>query len=83
MSHRTSSVYVSGRFSEPMTAQHNFNTQYDTDNPNRAMSSYNRIMHEHTKRQLNMATNSARRRSSGTSPGSSESSLSSISSTSS
>ncbi|ORX92985.1 hypothetical protein BCR34DRAFT_550906 [Clohesyomyces aquaticus] len=79
----TNGVYVSGDFSEPMSAQHNFNNQYEMENPHRAMSSYARIMHEHTKRQLNTATNSARRRSAGTSSSmSSESSQGSVESSS-
>lgn len=74
-------VYVSGNFSEPMSAQHNFANEFDLEDPNKAMSVYaryvssasfpptyspltlTRIMHEHTKRQLNIATSSARRRS--------------------
>jgi hypothetical protein len=56
-------VYVSGDFSEPMSAQHNFANNFDLDNPDAAMSAYQRIMHEHTKRQLSTATDSARRRS--------------------
>ncbi|OAL00070.1 hypothetical protein IQ06DRAFT_294430 [Phaeosphaeriaceae sp. SRC1lsM3a] len=57
-------VYVSEGFSEPMSAQHNFANAFDLDNPEAAMSAYQRIMHEHTKRQLSTATDSARRRSS-------------------
>ena len=74
-------VYVSGDgFSEPMSAQHNFANNFDLNDPERAMSDYQRyvtilnhdsqhsltlirIMHEHTKRQLTTATDSARRRS--------------------
>ena len=41
---QSSSVYVSGEFSEPMTAQHNFANQYDLDNPNQAMSVYARYV---------------------------------------
>ena len=37
---QTSGVYVSGGFSEPMTAQHNFANQYDLDHPQEAMSVY-------------------------------------------
>ncbi|MCJ1303361.1 hypothetical protein MMC08_006170 [Hypocenomyce scalaris] len=57
------SVYVNGTFSEPMTAQHNFQNQYDLDNPVEAMTTYARVMHEHTKSQMDIATRSARRRS--------------------
>ncbi|KAF2826755.1 hypothetical protein CC86DRAFT_406012 [Ophiobolus disseminans] len=64
-------VYVSDDFSEPMSAQHNFANHYDLNNPDAAMSAYQKIMHEHTKRQLSTATDSARRRS-GASSSSSE-----------
>ncbi|KAH7135265.1 hypothetical protein B0J11DRAFT_575863 [Dendryphion nanum] len=74
-------VYVSGDFSEPMHAQHNFANQYDLDQPEQAVSSYARIMHEHTKRQLQTATQSARRRSEGSSYGSSLHSNESVNST--
>ncbi|KAF2087571.1 hypothetical protein K490DRAFT_16958, partial [Saccharata proteae CBS 121410] len=65
MSTATQSVYVRDDFSEPMSAQHNFANQYDLDNPHESMSVYARVMHEHTKHQLDMATNSARRRTQG------------------
>ena len=57
------SVYVTDDYSEPMTAQHNFANNFDLDHPEMAMTAYQRIMHEHTKRQLSTATDSARRRS--------------------
>ncbi|KAL1799104.1 hypothetical protein ACET3X_003141 [Alternaria dauci] len=61
-------VYVAADgFSEPMSAQHNFANNFDLNDPERAMSEYQRIMHEHTKRQLSTATDSARRRSGGSS----------------
>lgn len=56
-------VYVSDEFSEPMSAQHNFANNFDLNDPEQAMNAYQRIMHEHTKRQLTTATDSARRRS--------------------
>ncbi|SLM37842.1 hypothetical protein LPUS_07828 [Lasallia pustulata] len=56
-------VYVNGDFSEPMTAQHNFQSKYDLDNPLEAMTTYARVMHQHTKSQMDIATRSARRRS--------------------
>jgi hypothetical protein len=56
-------VYVQGEFSEPMSAQHNFANNFNLDDPESAMSAYQKIMHEHTKRQLSTATDSARRRS--------------------
>lgn len=45
-----SAVYVSGEFSEPMSARHNFTNQFDLDNPQMAMSSYARyvILYLHT-----------------------------------
>ncbi|KZM27080.1 uncharacterized protein EKO05_0010092 [Ascochyta rabiei] len=62
------SVYVTDDFSEPMSAQHNFVNNFDLNHPEDAMSAYQRIMHEHTKRQLSTATNSARRRTGMTQP---------------
>ncbi|KZF20338.1 hypothetical protein L228DRAFT_270417 [Xylona heveae TC161] len=57
-------VYVNGDFSEPMSAQHNFQNHFDLDHPVQAMHLYNRIMHQHTKRQMEKATDSMRRHSS-------------------
>ncbi|KAK8173430.1 hypothetical protein IWX90DRAFT_359899, partial [Phyllosticta citrichinensis] len=56
-------VYVRENFSEPMTPMHNFANQYDLENPQASMHTYNRVMHEHTKLQLERATSSAHRRS--------------------
>lgn len=67
MTQQRQEVYVSEGFSEPLGAQHNFANNFDLDNPDAAMSAYQRIMHEHTKRQLSTATDSARRRSGGSS----------------
>ncbi|KAF2095991.1 hypothetical protein NA57DRAFT_78763 [Rhizodiscina lignyota] len=67
MAQQTNSVYVNGDFSEPMSNQHNFDREYSLDNPKRAMCDYSRIMHRHTKQQLDLATSSARRRSQGNS----------------
>ncbi|KAF2871264.1 hypothetical protein BDV95DRAFT_607528 [Massariosphaeria phaeospora] len=55
----------SDSFSDPVTAQQNFAAQYDVETPSESASSYARIMHEHTKKQLSTATSSARRRSLG------------------
>ncbi|KAL6704386.1 hypothetical protein ACN47E_008238 [Coniothyrium glycines] len=77
MTESRQSVYVAEDFSEPMTAQHNFANTFDLNNPESAMSAYQRIMHEHTKRQLSTATDSARRRSVASSPSGSVSSSSS------
>jgi hypothetical protein len=73
-------VYVTDDFSEPMSAQHNFANNFDLENPDAAMTAYQKIMHEHTKRQLNTATDSARRRS-GTSGSPGAQSLESVEST--
>ncbi|KNG46154.1 hypothetical protein DDE82_004710 [Stemphylium lycopersici] len=63
MTESSQQIYVSDGFSEPMSAQHNFANHFDLNDPDRAMTDYQRIMHEHTKRQLTTATDSARRRS--------------------
>ncbi|KAL0258576.1 hypothetical protein SLS55_006073 [Diplodia seriata] len=85
MSSATARVYVTDDYSAPMSPQHNFANSYDLDNPTASMSIYARVMHEHTKHQLESATSSARRRSQGgsTSSLSSESSRGSVSSASS
>ncbi|KAL5386372.1 hypothetical protein DPSP01_004100 [Paraphaeosphaeria sporulosa] len=74
-------VYITDNYSEPMAPQHNFANNFDLDDPNQAMSVYARIMHEHTKKQLKTATNSARRRSEGVSPSESTASSESVRST--
>ncbi|KAF2703455.1 hypothetical protein K504DRAFT_538882 [Pleomassaria siparia CBS 279.74] len=45
------------------SAQETLASQYDREEPVFSVSEYARIMHEHTKAQLSIATNSARRRS--------------------
>ncbi|KXL43248.1 hypothetical protein M433DRAFT_998 [Acidomyces richmondensis BFW] len=63
-------VYNSGRrFSVPDALQENFAQQYDLAHPEKAMSSYQRLMHQHTKQQYESAAISARRRSSPNSGG--------------
>jgi hypothetical protein len=37
-------VYVSDSFSEPMSAQHNFANNFDLNDPDRAMSDYQRYV---------------------------------------
>ncbi|KAF1969412.1 hypothetical protein BU23DRAFT_557713 [Bimuria novae-zelandiae CBS 107.79] len=78
----SAAVYITDNFSEPMAPQHNFANNFGLDNPGQAMSLYARIMHEHTKKQLNTATDSARRRSQEVSSDSSNSSANSVRSTS-
>ncbi|KAJ9629470.1 hypothetical protein H2203_001844 [Taxawa tesnikishii (nom. ined.)] len=64
MSSPSGMVYVQNDFSEPMSAQYNFSNQFDLSHPDQAMASYQRIMHEHTKQQFEIATASSRRRNS-------------------
>ncbi|KAF2725191.1 hypothetical protein K431DRAFT_300103 [Polychaeton citri CBS 116435] len=74
------------QFAEPIAAQANFAQQYNLERPEQAMSSYQKIMHEHTRQQFNVATASSRRRSAGNgniatlSPSSSNSSVDSTAS---
>jgi hypothetical protein len=47
MTQQRQQVYVSGEFSEPMSAQHNFANNFDLDNPDAAMSAYQRYVISH------------------------------------
>jgi hypothetical protein len=44
MTESRQSVYVSDGFSEPMSAQHNFVNNFDLEDPDRAMSEYQRYV---------------------------------------
>ncbi|KAF1994864.1 hypothetical protein P154DRAFT_624420 [Amniculicola lignicola CBS 123094] len=55
------SAYGAGDYSELMSTQHIYESQHALNSP----TDYAKIMHEHTKKQLEIATNSARRRSQG------------------
>jgi hypothetical protein len=44
MTQQRQQVYVSGEFSEPMGAQHNFANTFDLDNPDAAMSAYQKYV---------------------------------------
>jgi hypothetical protein len=44
MTQQRQQVYVSDNFSEPMSAQHNFANSYDLDNPDAAMSAYQKYV---------------------------------------
>jgi hypothetical protein len=44
MTQQRQQVYVSGEFSEPMSAQHNFANSFDLENPDAAMSAYQRYV---------------------------------------
>lgn len=61
---------------EYLTTPHDtFNNSYDTD-PVAAMAYYSRMMHSHTKQQMDAATRSMRRRSPGSSTVDAQASLS-------
>lgn len=55
-------VYIAENFSEPTAPQYEFPQHYDLNDPDSARLSYQRLMHEHTKQQFELATSSARRR---------------------
>jgi len=57
-------VYVAEDITSPTPVQYNFSSQYDMNDPQQARASYQRIMHEHTKQQFQIATQSSRRRAS-------------------
>ncbi|KAK5164497.1 uncharacterized protein LTR77_009703 [Saxophila tyrrhenica] len=81
-------VYQRGSdFAEPIEAAETFSRQFDLSQPDKAMDAYQKIMHQHTKQQFEMANASERRRSKNGSMGgvslSSETSNGSVSSTSS
>ncbi|EME43386.1 hypothetical protein DOTSEDRAFT_25336 [Dothistroma septosporum NZE10] len=84
MSGSMAHVYSTEGLEHP--AQDQFAQQYDIGNPDAAAKSYQRIMHQHTKQQFELATASSRRRSANSGSISSltpESSTGSMSSTSS
>ncbi|KJX98059.1 hypothetical protein TI39_contig440g00004 [Zymoseptoria brevis] len=60
-----SASYGANGFTEPTEARDHFARQFDLANPEEARDSYQRIMHQHTRQQFEMATESSRRRSSG------------------
>jgi hypothetical protein len=70
---------------DPNVAREQFQNDFDLNSPDQAMTSYQKLMHEHTRQQFESATASSRRRSSGPSVASlsSETSCGSTSSTSS
>ncbi|MCJ1409514.1 hypothetical protein MMC19_003595 [Ptychographa xylographoides] len=53
----------SSSFTDASLAQDHFAAQFDLDNPMAAVNSYARIMRDHTQRQMDIANQSARRRS--------------------
>ncbi|MCJ1315889.1 hypothetical protein MMC15_001209 [Xylographa vitiligo] len=78
-SHSTSSSLSSSsstHFADVSQAQDHFAAQFDLDNPVDAVSSYARIMHDHTLRQMERARSSSSRRR--TSPSSSVGAMSSL-----
>lgn len=50
---------------DPVAARDNFAQNFDLNQPEKAMTSYQKLMHEHTKQQFENATSSSKRRSSG------------------
>ncbi|KAM0723898.1 hypothetical protein Q7P37_000888 [Cladosporium fusiforme] len=50
---------------DPNVAADNFAQNFDLNQPQKAMTSYQKLMHEHTRQQFENATSSSRRRSSG------------------
>jgi hypothetical protein len=55
-------VYINQDYSESTAPQYEFPQHYDLNDPDMARLSYQRLMHEHTKQQFELATSSARRR---------------------
>lgn len=50
---------------DPNVARDHFQQNFDLNRPEQAMTSYQKLMHEHTKQQFENATSSSRRRSPG------------------
>ncbi|KAL1589761.1 hypothetical protein WHR41_01614 [Cladosporium halotolerans] len=50
---------------DPVVARDHFAQNFDLNQPEKAMTSYQKLMHEHTKQQFETATSSSKRRSSG------------------
>lgn len=50
---------------DPVVARDHFAQNFDLNQPEKAMTSYQKLMHEHTKQQFESATSSSKRRSSG------------------
>jgi hypothetical protein len=50
---------------DPNVAREQFQNDFDLNQPDQAMTSYQKLMHEHTRQQFENATASSRRRSSG------------------
>jgi hypothetical protein len=50
---------------DPNVAREQFQHDFDLNSPDQAMTTYQKLMHEHTRQQFENATASSRRRSSG------------------
>ncbi|KAK3679659.1 hypothetical protein LTR78_000034 [Recurvomyces mirabilis] len=48
---------------QPTEVQEKFSQQFDLSRPEVAMSSYQKLLHDHTRQQYEMASSSSRRRS--------------------
>nr|POE87586.1 hypothetical protein CFP56_30175 [Quercus suber] len=60
-------VFQQSDYVEPLEGQTDFANQFDLAQPNEAMTSYQKLMHQHTKQQFELAAESSRRRSSASS----------------
>ncbi|EMF11697.1 uncharacterized protein SEPMUDRAFT_126155 [Sphaerulina musiva SO2202] len=68
----SSTNYQTHGFVDPAQAEDHFSQQFDMSNPEHARTSYQRLMHQHTKMQFETATASSRRRSPNPSSGSND-----------
>ncbi|PPJ51319.1 hypothetical protein CBER1_08609 [Cercospora berteroae] len=59
----SAATYQTNGFVDATRAVDHFAQQFDRSNPDDARCSYQRLMHQHTKQQFEMATASSRRRS--------------------
>ena len=66
MAATSNTIYVAQDISSPTPLQYNFSHQFNLNDPEEARHTYQRIMHEHTKQQFQIATQSSRRRGSPT-----------------
>jgi len=60
---RSASSSAGSSFIDPSQAQEHFSTLVNLDDPISAISSYTRIMRDHTQRQMDLAARAANRRS--------------------
>jgi len=58
----SAAIYTTSSLERPLPIQEDFAQNYDLDNPVAAVNNYARVMREHTKRQMETAASSSRRR---------------------